>query len=92
MHSLEHGRVLFQYRPGTAAARVRQLETLVNEPVKGSEGYHTVLMENNTEMPYEVAAVSWTRTLGCRRFTDRSWDALRAFRERFVDQAPEFIP
>ena len=93
VHSLEHGRVLLQYRPGTPPRRIGQLRTLFDEPYGGGPaGYHTLLLENTTQMPFAVAAVTWTRYVGCDRFTDRTFDALRAFRERFVDQAPEQVP
>jgi hypothetical protein len=42
-------------------------------------------------MPFEVAAVSWRRYVACEKFTDKSFDALRAFRSEVVDDgtAPE---
>jgi hypothetical protein len=92
VHTLEHGRVIILYRRGTPQKRIDQLATLTGENVKGSPGYHMVLMENTTDMPYEVAAVTWTRTLGCREWTDAGFDAVRVFRDRFVDEAPEFVP
>lgn len=93
VHTLEHGRIIFMYKPGTAAGRISQLQTLFNEPVLDSgNGYHSVLMENNTKMPYEVAAVAWRHYVVCPKFTDQSLDALRAFREVYVDTAPEKIP
>lgn len=93
VHSLEHGRVLFQYRPGTPRRRIGQLQTLFDEPYGGGPaGYHTLLLENTSQMPFAVAAVAWTRYVGCDRLTDRTFDALRAFREEFVDQAPEQVP
>ncbi len=92
VHTLEHGRILLQYRPGTPARQVQQLEALFNEPNRGEPGYHMTLLENNTEMEYAAAAVAWTAYVGCERITDRTWDAFRAFRDRFTDQAPELIP
>jgi hypothetical protein len=93
VHTLEHGRILLQYKPGTPQRRIRQLQTLFNEPVAdGPEGYHMVLMQNNSNMPFQVAAVAWTRYVGCDEFTDRTWDALRAFRDLYVDKAPEQVP
>jgi Protein of unknown function (DUF3105) len=90
VHTLEHGRIIFQYAPGTPQQRIDQLETLMNETVKGEEGgFKTVVMENNTDMPFAVAAVGWNRFVGCREFTDESFDALRAFRTDFVEDAPE---
>jgi hypothetical protein len=93
VHTLEHGRIIFMYKPDTAAGRITQLQTLFNEPVLDSgNGYHSVLMENNTKMPFEVAAVAWRHYVACPKFTDRSIAALRAFREVYVDTAPEKIP
>lgn len=92
VHTLEHGRVIIQYKEGTPEKVVSQLATLAGENVKGSPGYHMVLMENTTDMPYDVAAVTWTRTLACKTWTDEGFDAIRVFRDRFVDKAPEFVP
>ncbi len=93
VHTLEHGRILFQYRRGADAATVAQLEKLFNEDVAGSGGaYHSVLMRNNTNMPFEVAAVAWRHYMACREFTPKAIPALRAFREELVDQAPEKVP
>ena len=93
VHALEHGRVIFQYRPGTAKAVVTQLETLFNEDVAGSGGaYHSVLMQNNTKMPFAVAAVAWRHYMACREFTPKSIEALRTFRGELIDKGPESIP
>lgn len=92
VHTLEHGRVIIQYKPGTSEQRIAQLKTLAGENVNGSPGYHMVLLENNTDMPYEVAAVTWTRSLTCKEFTDETFDAIRVFRDRWVDKAPEIVP
>lgn len=93
VHTLEHGRIIFMYKPGTDADRIATLQTLFNEPVLSSgKGYHTVLMQNNTKMPFEVAAVAWRHYVGCPKFTDQSIAALRDFRRVYVDTAPEKIP
>jgi hypothetical protein len=93
VHTLEHGRILFQYRPGTERATVMALENLVNEDVAGSGGgYHSVLMRNNSKMPFEVAAVAWRHYMACREFTPQTIAALRVFREELVDTAPEKVP
>ncbi len=93
VHTLEHGRILFQYRPGTPQSVVTQLEKLFNEDVAGSGGaYHSVLMRNNTKMPFEVAAVAWRHYMACEKFTPKAIDAMRLFREELVDTAPEKIP
>ena len=93
VHTLEHGRILFQYKPGTPAATIGQLQKLYDEDVLGSgEGYHSVLMQNNTKMPFEVAAVAWRHHIGCEKFTPAAIPAMSAFRELYVDTAPEKIP
>jgi len=43
-------------------------------------------------MPFAVAATAWTHILGCKTMNPRVFDAIRAFRERFVDKGPELIP
>jgi hypothetical protein len=43
-------------------------------------------------MPFQVAAVAWTHFLGCPTMNDKVFDAMRAFRTRFVDKGPELIP
>lgn len=88
VHSLEHGRINIQYKPGIPARRVAQLETLAAEDA----GYHVLLYRNQTKMPYELAATAWGQQLTCERFTDRAFDALRAFRKTYVDKGPEFVP
>ena len=93
VHTLEHGRVLFQYRPGTSQPVVTQLEQLFNEDVKGSGGaYHSVLMRNNSKMPFQVAAVAWRHYMACREFTPKSIGALRTFRNDLIDKGPETVP
>ena len=92
MHALEHGRIDFQYKPGTPSLRIKQLEALFNEKVKGSPGYHALLFQNQTKMPYAVAATAWRRSLTCPQWNDKVFDAMRAFRLDRTDKGPEFIP
>lgn len=92
VHALEHGRVLIQYRPGASQRRVDALTKVYTARFHGRRGYHLLLFENTTEMPYAVAATAWRRLLGCRTFNARTTDAVRAFRTAYVDHAPEFIP
>jgi len=87
VHTLEHGRVEIQYAPDTPPRRIGQLQSLMDQ-----DSYHALLFENNTRMPYAVAATAWTHRLGCEKFTDQAFDAIRAFRKRYTDQAPEAIP
>lgn len=92
VHSLEHGRILYQYKPGTPAGDVATLRGLAEQSLNGSPGYHTLVFQNNTNMPSQYAVVAWTRYLTCDQLTPQAQRAMRAFREAFTDQAPERIP
>jgi hypothetical protein len=93
VHTLEHGRILLQYKPGTPAAVVTQLTSLFNENVAGSgPAYHSVLMQNNSKMTAQVAAVAWRHSMTCAQFTPKTIDALRKFRTALVDKGPEVVP
>jgi hypothetical protein len=92
VHSLEHGRVLFQYKPGTPAADIAKLRELAEEPLNDSAGYHVLLFQNNTKMPSQFALVAWTKSLTCDKLTSESMDVMRQFRKAFTDKGPEFIP
>ncbi len=92
VHTLEHGRIVIQYAPGTPKATIDQLETLGSEELNGSEGYHVVVMQNNTNMPFKVAAVAWDHYLGFKEMNPQAFDAIRAFRKQYTDKAPELIP
>jgi hypothetical protein len=87
-HSLEHGRIDIQYGPAVTRQQYAQLEALVGE----NQGYHQLLFRNQTGMPFAVAATAWTHQLGCRTINAKVFDALRNFRERYTDQAPEAVP
>jgi hypothetical protein len=92
VHALEHGRINMQYKAGTPKNRIDQLETVASEPVKGDDGYHTLVFQNQTNMTAAVAATAWGRSLTCDAWNDQVFDALRAFRRDRVDKGPEFIP
>jgi hypothetical protein len=87
VHSLEHERVVIQYRPGLQASTLRELEALYAESPQ-----HVLLVENKTSMPCDVAATAWAHGVLCPHLTQASIDALRAFRDKYRDQGPERIP
>jgi hypothetical protein len=89
VHPLEHGRVEIQYKPGTPKSVVTQLEALFQE---SSQGYHMLLFENTTGMKYQVAATAWGQLLGCPQMNPKVFDAIRTFRERYLDKGPEVVP
>ncbi|HVS28809.1 MAG TPA: DUF3105 domain-containing protein [Solirubrobacteraceae bacterium] len=93
VHTLEHGRIEIQYRPGTAASVIGQLEGLFNEQLGNlPSGYHVLLFQNQTNMPFAVAATAWGHYLGCPKFNAKVPAAIRAFRVAYTDKAPEQIP
>jgi hypothetical protein len=92
VHSLEHGRIEFQYKPGAPAADVAKLRALAEEPLNDTPGYHMLFFENNTNMPTEYAATAWTKSIACPQLTTQALDAMREFRKAYTDKGPEFIP
>jgi Protein of unknown function (DUF3105) len=88
VHTLEHGRINLQYKPGTPENTVLQLEALLAE----TEGYHMLLYENTTGMDAQIAATAWTHSLTCDEMNDKVFDAIRTFRARYIDKGPETVP
>jgi hypothetical protein len=86
VHSLEHGRVIVQFRPSASEELKGQLKSLYDE-----DPYHVILTPN-PDMPYEVAATAWTEVLACEQANPQVFDAIRAFKERHRDRGPEFVP
>jgi hypothetical protein len=89
VHTLEHGRIDVQYAPGTSATTIAQLETFFKE---NEDGYHMLLFQNATKMPFAVAATAWDNQLGCKTMNPQVFDALRTFREAHIDKGPEVVP
>jgi len=88
VHTLEHGRINVQYKPGTPERTVSQLESVLAE----FEGYHMLLYENTTGMKAQVAATTWGQSLTCPKMDDKVFDALRTFTREYVDTGPEQVP
>jgi hypothetical protein len=76
-HSLLHGRVLIQYRPGLPEPDVRALDKLVKEDPDRVVGF-----ANQTGMTASVAATAYLSLLTCPGVTARTLHALRVFRDR----------
>jgi hypothetical protein len=83
VHTLEHGRIEIQYDPSLPERQIDQLGGLFND-----DPYHMVLFPNR-RMPYKVAATAWGHLLGCKEVNNTTFDAIRAFRDRYRDQGPE---
>lgn len=92
VHSLEHGRIEFQYKPGSSAGDVAKLRRLAESKFDGTAGYHTLMFENDTNMPEPFAATAWTRSITCAKLTPQALTAMESFRNAFTDKGPEFIP
>jgi hypothetical protein len=89
VHTLEHGRINVQYKKGTPAKVVAQLEALLAEQ---DGGYHMLMYENTTDMEPQIAATAWTHSLSCPEMNDKVFDAIRTFRARYIDKGPETVP
>ena len=76
-HSLLHGRVLIQYRPGLPQPEVRALDRLVKDDPDRVVGF-----TNRTGMKTPVAATAYLSLLTCSRVSARTLHALRVFRDR----------
>jgi hypothetical protein len=76
-HSLLHGRVLIQYRPGLPEAEVHALDQLVKDDPDRVVGF-----ANQTSMAAPVAATAYLSLLTCPRVTAGTLHALRVFRDR----------
>lgn len=74
IHSLEHGRMAIQYSPDLPEKAQLELKGLFDTM------YGATLLFPNEEMPYEVAATTWTNLLGCDEYKGAATlDAIRAF-------------
>ncbi len=74
VHSLEHGRLEIQYSPDLAEGDQEELIGLYETMWGGT------LIFPNENMPYEVAATTWTNLLGCNEYKGAiTLDAIRAF-------------
>jgi hypothetical protein len=85
VHTMEHGRILIQYKPTIAPKRLAQVGGLYNE-----DKAYTVLFPN-ADMPYTVAVAAWGHLAGCKKVTDETFDVIRAFKQRYLGAAPEPI-
>ena len=74
VHSLEHGRMAIQYSPSLPEKEQLELKGLYDTM------YGASLLFPNDDMPYEVAATTWTNLLGCDTYKGSiTLDAIRAF-------------
>ena len=86
VHTLFHGRVVVWFNPDLEDRSLGALKALYDESPE-----HVLLIPRES-MDAEVAATAWTHVLTCPTLEDATFDAIRAFRDRWRDQAPEFVP
>ncbi|HEX6715057.1 MAG TPA: DUF3105 domain-containing protein [Thermoleophilaceae bacterium] len=87
VHALEHGRVVYWFKPNVPSSVKGDLKALYDEDNK-----LVVLTPNSRPMPYEVAASAWGKLLGCPKYNDKVPDAFRAFRDAYRLKGPEYFP
>ncbi len=74
VHSLEHGRIEFQYTPSLPESEQLEMVGLYDSM------YGAALLFPNQNMPYKVAATSWRNLIGCNEYKGAiTLDALRDF-------------
>ncbi len=96
VHNLEHGRIVVWFQKNLPADQRANLKALFDE-----DPYQMVLVPNETNMPYQVAATAWNRDpeplgtgrlLGCDTYNEKVLDAIRAFKDEHRSNGPEAIP
>ena len=91
VHTLEHGRILIWLRPDLPEEQRAQFKALYEE-----DPYHVIMLpREELEEPFAVSAWVGDTTghiLRCNEVNDSTWDAIRAFKEKYRDKAPEFVP
>lgn len=74
VHSLEHGRIEFQYSPDLSESEQLEMVGMYDSL------YGASLLFPNENMPYAVAATGWRSLIGCNEFKGEiTLDALRDF-------------
>ena len=91
VHTLEHGRVLVWLDPDLPEEQRAQFKALYDE-----DPYHVIMLPRE-ELKEPFAVTAWAgqstgHTLRCKDVNESTWDAIRAFKEKYRDKAPEFVP
>lgn len=87
VHALEHGRVLYWFKPDSPAAVKGALKKLYDE-----DKDLVVLTPDTAPMPYAVAASAWGKMVGCPTYNPKVIDAFRTFRDAYRLKGPEYFP
>jgi hypothetical protein len=95
VHGMEHGRVIFWVKPSAPKDVRANIRALVED-----DPYQMFLVPR-ANMPYEVAATAWGGdppphgtgfSMTCTSVSDKTYDALAAFRDDHRSQGPENVP
>jgi Protein of unknown function (DUF3105) len=95
VHNMEHGRVIIWVKPSLPEDVRADVRALVED-----DSYQMVLVPR-ARMPYAIAATAWDadpaplgtgKMMTCNKVTDKTYDALAAFRDEHRSQGPEPIP
>jgi hypothetical protein len=91
VHSLEHGRLEIQYSPDLSKADQLALKGVYDTM------YGATLLFPNEEMPYAVAATTWTNLIGCPTYEGAiTLDAIRDFGKatwgKYGGEPAEYFP
>jgi hypothetical protein len=91
VHALEHGRVIIWVRPDAPEELLSEVKALYDE-----DPYH-VIVTPRQELEEPLAASAWQKPdighiLRCARPGEATWDAIRAFKAKYRDKSPEFVP
>jgi hypothetical protein len=91
VHALEHGRIVIWLRPDLPSDQLAQFKALYEE-----DPYHVIMLPHaELKQPFAVSAWVGDTTghiLRCKDVNESTWDAIRAFKEKHRDKAPEFVP
>ena len=88
VHTLEHGRIDVQYKPGTPARRSPSSRRCVTRARTAT----TCCCSRTRPTCVRGAATAWTHSLACPTMNPQVFDAIRAFRARYIDKGPESRP
>lgn len=84
VHSMEHGRVEYQYKASLPEADQLAIKGVFDEDPDG-----VLMFPNSSKMPYAVAATAWTQMIGCPNYSPAVLDVLRNFRDTYRGNGPE---
>ncbi len=87
VHALEHGRIQIQFKADAPEDVIGRLKKVFDE-----DPYHVMVFPNGTKMAPQVAATAWDHQLMCATVNDKTYDAIRAFKNEYRDKGPEFVP